>query len=88
MELNKGSLLKVGESEIRNMMANVWDLDPENIPTDAQFNEMPEWDSMGHVNLLAALEGKYGLTIDFDVLIGLVSIPKIVSYINGETHAG
>ena len=38
MELNKGSLLKVGESEIRNMMANVWDLDPENIPTDAQFN--------------------------------------------------
>jgi citrate synthase len=80
--------LRVDELEVRSVMGQVWDLDPKNISADAQFNEMPEWDSMGHVNLLVVLEDRYGLTIDFDILIGLVSIPKIVDYLNGETNVG
>lgn len=82
------SKLKVEKSEIKKIMGEVWDLDPETIFQDAEFGQIPEWDSLGHVNLLVALEKKYNLTIDYDTLVELVNLTNIVDYLNQKIHVG
>ena len=41
------------------------------------FAEIPEWDSLNHVNLMTALEVAYSLEIDEDLMVELVSVADI-----------
>jgi citrate synthase len=68
--------------EIKAIMSQVWGLDVEQIPDNAEFNEILEWDSLGHVSLVSALQEKYGFEIDYEVLTELTSIDLIVSFIS------
>jgi acyl carrier protein len=85
--LNKGTEKSIEKSDIIRLMARAWDIDSGKIPADAGFNEFPAWDSMGHVSLLIELETKYNISIDYDVLTRLVSVPAIVTYLNNQNES-
>lgn len=76
----------VKEKEIIEIMASVWNLDPEDIPADVELSSSPYWDSFGHIILLLGLEKKYKITIDYKVVTELISIPAIINYLNKEKH--
>lgn len=76
---------RVNEYEIKSIMAEIWQLDIDQIPSDAKFNEFSPWDSMSHVNLLVSLEQKYKITINFETLSSFTSIPSIMNFIN-QSH--
>ena len=40
-------------------------------------NEIAGWDSLGHVNLISALETKFQIAIPMDEMIGIASIGDI-----------
>ena len=42
---------------------------------------VPEWDSIGHLNLMLALEDELQVRIDADSIARLSSIPAIVSFL-------
>jgi acyl carrier protein len=46
------------------------------------YGDIPEWDSMGHMNLMMALEEKFNIQITADTITNLVSIPAIISYLS------
>jgi acyl carrier protein len=46
------------------------------------YGDIPEWDSMGHMNLMMALEVKFNIQITADTITNLVSIPAIISYLS------
>ncbi len=50
------------------------------------YGDVPEWDSMGHMNIMMALEEKYGIQITADIITNLVSIPAIVRYLLENKH--
>lgn len=41
-----------------------------------------EWDSLGHVNLMTALENTYKISIDVDDVIGIENIKDIKSFLH------
>jgi acyl carrier protein len=41
-----------------------------------QINQ-PAWDSLGHVTLMAALEGEFGVTLDTSEMLGLTSFEAV-----------
>ena len=45
----------------------------KNFPIDDQmsFNDIPGWDSVGHMNLVTQLESRLGITLDMDEIVGL-----------------
>jgi acyl carrier protein len=45
------------------------------------YGDVPEWDSMGHMNLMMALEDKFGIQITAETITNLVSIPAIIQYL-------
>ena len=41
-----------------------------------KYNEIPEWDSIGHMTLMSALEDGFGITMDTDDIVDFSSFKK------------
>lgn len=73
---------------IAGIMAKTWGIPIEDVPADAKFGDLLEWDSMGHVALLAALEQVYGIVINYEIITELMSIDAIVNHLKGMENVG
>ena len=67
--------------EIQKIMADVFEVDLADISAITQFGDLPKWDSMGHMDLMLALETKFSIAISADPIRDLVSIPAILEAI-------
>jgi len=53
--------------------------------TDAlEYQSIREWDSLGHVSLMVALENAYGVTVDDELTLALRSVAAIREFAEGE----
>ena len=43
---------------------------------DIKYNDIPEWDSIGHMTLIAALEEKFKISIETDDIVDFSSFKK------------
>ena len=41
-----------------------------------KYNEIPEWDSIGHMTLMSGLEEGFGITMDTDDIVDFSSFKK------------
>jgi acyl carrier protein len=48
----------------------------ENQLASLKYQDVPEWDSIGHMELMTALEEAYGIEIDIDDIIDFSSYSK------------
>ncbi|MDA9726834.1 acyl carrier protein [Candidatus Pelagibacter sp.] len=51
-------------------------IDQKNFSEDLKYNEIEEWDSIGHMTLIAALEEKFSISIDTDDIVDFSSFKK------------
>ncbi len=74
-------------SELRGLFVEIFHLQPGDVGSETQFGELPQWDSMGHMDLMVALESKYGIEISAETISQLISIPAIIAHIEAKQHA-
>ena len=43
---------------------------------DIKYNEVPEWDSIGHMTLMTGLEDGFGISIETDDIVDFSSFTK------------
>ena len=51
-------------------------IDEQKLSKDLKFNEIPEWDSIGHMTLISHLEDAFKFTMETDDVIDLSSFSK------------
>lgn len=51
------------QSDIRQVMADVFGISPEEITDDASIDSIDAWDSHRHLNLVLALEERFGISL-------------------------
>ena len=51
-------------------------IDPKNFKDSIEYNEIPEWDSIGHMTLIADLEEAFQITFETDDIIDFSSFSK------------
>jgi acyl carrier protein len=78
----------IDDNNIKVVMGRAWGINPNEIPQDVKFNDFPQWDSLGHVNLLVELEKEYNISINYKTLTELTSIHTIIKYLKDEAHVG
>ena len=66
------------EDQIKQIMADVLDLEAECIEESTTQDNTPNWDSLNHVNLIIAVEQEFDLTFSPEEIEGMVSFSKIV----------
>ena len=51
-------------------------IDKKNFNEKLKYNDIPEWDSIGHMTLISELEDGFNISIDTDDLIDFSSFKK------------
>lgn len=62
---------------IDKLVAETLGISVQAVRDDMAFGEVPEWDSLNHVNLMIALEGLLQTEVDEDLMIQLTSVQAI-----------
>jgi acyl carrier protein len=69
--------------QIQAVLVEALQVPPELITPELAFGDLPQWDSMGHMEVMMYLEQRFGIEINNDTIAGLTSVPAIEQYING-----
>ena len=60
------------------------ELDKTKFKEDLKYNDVPEWDSIGHMTLVSAIEEKYKISMDTDDVIDFSSYEKGIEILKGK----
>ena len=63
------------EAVTKNIIESL-SIDKKNFSESIKYNSVPEWDSIGHMTLVAAIEEKFKITIDTDDIVDFSSFKK------------
>ena len=69
-------------AEMRDIVCEILEIDPDEITEDSLFKEDHGADSMGTIEILALLEQKYGVVIDEGELIRMVSLSGVYAVVS------
>lgn len=75
-------------AEVHTLIAEVLGIDPGRIQGDLAFGELPEWDSLHHVNLMLALEERLGTEVGPDQMVELTTVSLIEEYAAAHRENG
>lgn len=53
----------------------------EQVSPDLAFGDLPQWDSMGHMEVMLRFEQDFGVEVNADTIAQLTSIPAITTYL-------
>lgn len=80
--------MNVSNEEVIDVVARALDVDAARLSGRTTSEEVPQWDSLGYLRLLMAIEERYGVRIELAKMSELNSIPRIVDYLNRHGGGG
>lgn len=72
---------------LRQTMAATLRVPADRIDEDISNDDLPEWDSLGHVNLMMALEQTFDVYIEVEDFERLHSVRDILNYLAAQKRA-
>ncbi|MBN8793557.1 MAG: acyl carrier protein [Stenotrophomonas nitritireducens] len=64
------------EDQVAAVFARVLGIDASQVTDELRYNTIPQWDSIAHMSVVAALEEAFGVMIDMDDVIDMSSVGK------------
>jgi acyl carrier protein len=80
-----------GEGVMEDLLARIqkafhgaFDVEPQSVSLDTQPDDVPGWDSMGHVTLASSLEREFAISFDVDELMAMENVREIVRIVKSK----
>jgi len=71
---------------VQDILAEALQVPPDEISPQLAFGDLPQWDSMGHMEVIMRLEESFGIEVNADTIAGLTSVPTICSYLEEQGY--
>ena len=71
--------------QLQVIIASTLEVPTSAISENSSMEEVEEWDSLGHVHIMVALEQAFDLYMDVDDFAKLDSVPSILKYLESES---
>ena len=68
-------------TQIQAMLVEALQVPTELVTPDLTFGDLPQWDSMGHMEVMLRLEEHFGIEINNETIANLTSISAIRQHI-------
>ena len=68
----------MNKNKLRACFTQSLGIPTEQVTDDLSYNTVPEWDSIGHMTLVAELESAFDIMLETDDILGLSSVAKAV----------
>jgi len=62
--------------KLKEVFLESLDIKEDKFSSALKYNEIPEWDSIGHMSLVSAIEEKFNITMETDDIIDFSSFKK------------
>jgi acyl carrier protein len=69
---------------LKQVLANTFNVPPEQVCEDAEVGALPRWTSLGHLELMMAVEMEFGVRIPSDIMLDLVSLQAIDDFLSDQ----
>jgi acyl carrier protein len=66
------------EQQVKQLMADILDLDPKSIDVSTAKDSTASWDSLNHINLIVALEQEFQTSFDVNEIESMQSFSNIL----------
>ena len=74
-------------SRVQALLVEALQVPEEQVTPELSFGDVPQWDSMGHMEVMMLLESQFDIEINADTIAELTSIPAICKHILEGNHA-
>jgi acyl carrier protein len=71
---------------IQSLLAEAIQVPGEMVTADLSFGDLPQWDSLGHMEVMLRLEEEFGVAIDAETIAQLISIPEICRFLEDKGY--
>jgi acyl carrier protein len=71
-------------TKVKAAFNSTFDVDPQTVTLDSTPNDIPAWDSMGHVELASSLEQVFGVSFDVDDLMAMENVKEICRIVQSK----
>lgn len=75
------------DARIAQVIAETFQVDASAVTEDTSPKTLPAWDSLGHLNLVAALEKAFGVSFTMDETLAMESAGAIARLVAGKSPA-
>jgi acyl carrier protein len=75
-------------SQARALLAEAISADIALVPEEARIGLFERWDSLAHMRLILALEGRIGRVLDADEAIAIECLDDVARLLNSSGRAG
>lgn len=69
---------------VREVLKEVFGVDPQSISLETKAFDVPGWDSVGHLSLCGALEEAFGIQFDASDLAAINTVSTAISIIDAK----
>jgi len=70
---------------VQALLVEALQVEPKIVTPELTFGDLPQWDSLGHMEVMMRLEAHFSVEINGDTIAALISVPKICTYIEEQS---
>ena len=70
--------MSVAKESIKKLIANVLEVSIDKIEDELAVGDIPEWDSLAHMRIIAALESELGVVLDIEQTLEIEDVEDII----------
>ncbi len=71
------------QEKVIQVLVNIFQVSPEGISTKTMSDDVENWDSMNHINMILALEQEFGIRYDEEQVVSMLSVGEIIEATKG-----
>ena len=76
--------MEISTEKIQAVLVEALQIPPELVTPELAFGDLPQWDSMGHMEVMMYLEQHFGVEINNDTIANLTSVAAIQQYLSNN----
>jgi acyl carrier protein len=74
--------------ELRETVAAAFNIPADQVTEDSSGETIPQWDSVGHINLVMALEERLKVSFTVDEIMTMRNVAAIRRVVEGKSSSG
>ena len=72
---------------LQNLFEEIFELEADEFDDQLSYEDTPEWDSLGHMKMVAALTKEYGVEFDIEEVISMENVARIKQIVEEKLAA-
>jgi acyl carrier protein len=75
------------EEKLKEIMASIFEVSPDEITNQTSADDLEKWDSLHHMNLIAAIEEEFGVEFEEEEMLDMINFKLILLTLSEKRSA-